>query len=232
MYNWHRSEGAPFPLGVTWVSGDEAYNFALYSKHAERVELRLYGRNELHAPEFVFEFDPLCNKSGPIWHCRVPQEQVDGALYYAYRVDGPQPTSGFELHHFDCEKLLLDPHARDVFFPKDFSREAARLPGSNEGRAPLGVLETTRCAVDWEDDTPVRHDSDLIIYEMHVRGFTRRKNSGIPYASRGTFDGVTRKIPYLKELGVTAVELMPVFQFDPDEGNYWGYMPLNFFAPH
>jgi isoamylase len=232
MYNWHRREGAPFPLGVTWVSGDEAYNFALYSKHAERVELRLYGRNELHAPEFVFEFDPLCNKSGPIWHCRVPQEQVDGALYYAYRVDGPQPTSGFELHHFDCEKLLLDPHARDVFFPKDFSREAARLPGSNEGRAPLGVLETTRCAVDWEDDTPVRHDSDLIIYEMHVRGFTRRKNSGIPYASRGTFDGVTRKIPYLKELGVTAVELMPVFQFDPDEGNYWGYMPLNFFAPH
>jgi len=162
MHDWHRREGAPFPLGVTWVPNDEAYNFALYSKHAELVELRLYRADDLHSPQVTIEFDPLHNKSGPIWHCRVPQLQVDGAKYYGYRIDGPQPASGFQLHHFDHEKLLLDPHARDVFFPRKFSREAARLPGSNEGRAPLGVLETTRCAFDWEGDAPVRHGFDLI----------------------------------------------------------------------
>jgi len=232
MQDWYRREGSPFPLGVTWVPKDEAYNFALYSKHAELVELRLYRPDDVATPEFTCEFDPLFNKSGPIWHCRVPQNQVDGARYYAYRIDGPQPTGGFELHEFDHEKLLLDPQARDVFFPEGFSREAARLPGSNEGRAPLGLVDTTRCHFDWEDDAPVRHTSDLIIYEMHVRGFTAEENSGVAEAHRGTFAGVVDKIPYLKELGVTAVELMPVFQFDPDEGNYWGYMPLNFFAPH
>jgi len=77
-----------------------------------------------------------------------------------------------------------------------------------------------------------RHASDTIIYEMHVRGFTRRDNSGVAAEKRGTFAGVIEKISYLKELGITAVELMPVFQHDPDEGNYWGYMPLNFFSPH
>ncbi len=232
MQDWHRREGSPFPLGVTWVPEDRAYNFALYSKHAELVEVRLYRPDNLQLPQFTYEFDPLINKSGPIWHCRVPQDHADGARYYGYRIDGPQPTAGFELHQFDREKLLLDPHARDVFFPEEFSREAARLPGSNEGRAPLGVVETTLCDFDWEDDAPVRHSSDLIIYEMHVRGFTARPDSGVAEASRGTFSGVIEKIPYLQELGVTAVELMPVFQFDPDEGNYWGYMPLNFFAPH
>lgn len=232
MQDWYRREGSPFPLGVTWIPEDQAYNFSLYSKHADLVELRLYCPDDVANPEFTYEFDPLFNKSGPIWHCRVPQNQVDGARYYAYRIDGPQPTGGFALHEFDHEKLLLDPQARDVFFPEGFSREAARLPGSNEGRAPLGLVDTTRCHFDWEDDAPVRHTSDLIIYELHVRGFTAQENSGVAEARRGTFAGVVDKIPYLKELGVTAVELMPVFQFDPDEGNYWGYMPLNFFSPH
>lgn len=232
MLDWHRREGSPFPLGVTWIPEDQVYNFALYSKHAELVELRLYRPDNLQTPKFTYDFKPLLNKSGPIWHCRVDQQQVDGARFYAYRIDGPQPTTGFELHQFDHEKLLLDPYTRDVYFPEDFDREAARLPGSNEGRAPLGVVETTRCEFDWEDDAPVRHDSDLIIYEMHVRGFTVRANSGVAEAKRGTFAGIIEKIPYLKDLGVTAVELMPVFQFDPNEGNYWGYMPLNFFSPH
>ncbi|MBI1313867.1 glycogen-debranching protein [bacterium] len=232
MGNWHRREGSPFPLGVTWIPADDAFNFALYSKHAEAVELRLYRPDDLHTPQFIFQFNPLDNKSGPIWHCRVARDVVNGAKLYGYRIDGPVPTSGFALHQFDREKLLLDPYARDVFFPPGFSRKAACLPGSNEGRAPLGVIETTPCQFDWEGDAPVRHDSDLIIYEMHIRGFTMRDNSGVAEVRRGTFAGVIDRIPYLQELGVTAVELMPVFQFDPDEGNYWGYMPLSFFAPH
>ena len=85
---------------------------------------------------------------------------------------------------------------------------------------------------DWSGDRRPHHESDLIIYEMHVRGFTQHASSGVCPQHRGTFAGVIEKIPYLKNLGITAVELMPVFQFDPCEGNYWGYMTLNFFAPH
>ncbi len=232
MHDWYRREGSPFPLGVTWIPEDDAFNFAIYSKHAESVQLRLYRPGELRRPLYTFDFDPLPNKSGPVWHCRIPRDTVNGAKLYAYRIDGPVPTTGFALHHFDREKLLLDPYARDVFFPQGFSRTAAQRPGSNEGLAPLGVVPTAPCDFDWEDDTPVRHDSDLVIYEMHVRGFTVRENSGVTETRRGTFAGTIDRIPYLKELGVTAIELMPVFQCDPDEGNYWGYMPLCFFAPH
>ena len=98
--------------------------------------------------------------------------------------------------------------------------------------APLGVLPRREPAFDWGDDRPPRHDSDTVIYEMHVRGFTRSPSSGVSPAARGTYAGVAEKIPYLQSLGVTMVELLPVQQYDPQEGNYWGYMPLNFFAPH
>ncbi len=100
------------------------------------------------------------------------------------------------------------------------------------GKAPLGVLYEDEPAFDWGDEQRRFHQHDLVIYEMHVRGFTRRTNSGVRPENRGTYRGVIEKIPYLKELGVTAVELLPVHQFDPQEGNYWGYMTLNFFAPH
>lgn len=230
--SWTHVEGSPFPLGVTWCPEDAAYNFSLYSKHAETVHLLLYAVDDLACPFYEFHFDFLKNKSGPIWHCRIPDEVVRAGQYYAYRVDGPAPEPGFNWHHFDFEKVLLDPYARAVHFPDAFSREAARRPGSNAGMAPLGVLPTEHCLFDWEDDTAPRHESDLVIYELHVRGFTMHESSGVPEAHRGTFLGVIDKIPYLLDLGITAVELMPVFQFDPDDGNYWGYMPLNFFAPH
>jgi isoamylase len=127
---------------------------------------------------------------------------------------------------------LLDPHCRSIFFPPDFRRIASVGRGSNAGRAPIGVLPSSTLPFDWGGDSRLRHTSDTIIYEMHVRGFTKRANSGVSIDKRGTFAGVIEKIPYLKDLGITAVELMPVFQYDPDEGNYWGYMPLNFFSPH
>jgi glycogen operon protein len=232
---WRSREGCPFPLGVSWIEEEEAYNFALYSKHGCQVQLQFFEDGELSVPVFEFNFHYLENKSGPVWHCRIPKQKLGNARYYAYRVSGPAPRRGFEWHLFDPEKLLLDPYASSVYFPPSFDRDAARLPGCNAGRAPLSLLQdiSCDCVFDWgEDCPPPRHDGNLIIYELHVRGFTEHPGSGVGEQKRGTFAGVVEKIPYLRDLGITAVELMPVFQFDPGEDNYWGYNPLNFFSPH
>ncbi|MEZ6120044.1 MAG: isoamylase [Pirellulaceae bacterium] len=233
---WETIEGAVFPLGASVVASERAYNFALYSKHATRVRLLLYSATDVVRPMCEYDFDYLKNKSGPVWHCRIPWEATktaqQTARYYAYQVDGPAPEPGYNWHSFDFEKILLDPYAHSVFFPSDFNRQAACRPGSNAGKAPLGVLPFPECTFDWQDDQQPRHDWNLVIYELHVRGFTQHASSNVSESHRGTFLGVIDKIPYLKSLGITAVELMPVFQFDPDENNYWGYMPLNFFSPH
>ena len=152
MTSWTANEGSPFPLGATWISSQQAYNFALYSKHAHAVTLLLYREDNLDSPAFQYSFDFLENKSGPIWHCRIPVAQTNNARLYAYRIDGPSPGPGFGRHAFDPEKLLLDPYARDVFYPATFDREAACRPGSNEGKAPLGVLDAVKCVFDWDDD--------------------------------------------------------------------------------
>ncbi len=227
---WERSEGTPYPLGANLVENGQAINFALYGKHAERVTLLLFGEDSLTEPLLRYTFDCLRNKSGPIWHCRLRMKDIGPATFYAYQVDGPSAGGPFQWHAFDPAKVLLDPYARAVHFPPTFSRQAAMVPGSNLGRAPLGMLAPTFEPVPKDGDH--RQQSGHIIYELHVRGFTRRDNSGVAAERRGTFAGVIDKIPYLQDLGVTAVELMPVYQFDPQEGNYWGYMPLNFFSPH
>jgi isoamylase len=232
MKDWTATEGTPFPLGATWVEEASAWNFALYSKDAESVTLLLYGEADLVNPVFTYRFDYLRNKSGRIWHCRVAQAVVRGARYYGYSVAGPEPQGGFTWHCFDPDKVLLDPYAKAVFFPPAFDRAAAARPGSNASKAPLGVLADAGEPFDWGDDRQPRHQSDTVIYELHVRGFTNNPNSGVSPDRRGTYSGVIDKIPYLKELGITAVELMPVFQYDPQEGSCWGYMPLNFFTPH
>jgi len=227
---WEKAEGSPTPFGATWVESENAWNFAIFSRHATSITLLVYGKEGSPAPVFQLTLDPVRNKTGPIWHCFVPKSAAPDAQYYGYRIDGPrEPAHG---HLFDLEKVLLDPFATAVHFPKDFSREAARKPGSNEGRAALSVLPREGEAFDWGDTTRPRHTYDTIIYELHVKGFTARHNSGVTPENRGTFLGLIEKIPYLKELGITVVELLPVHQFDPQEGNYWGYMTLNFFAPH
>ncbi len=227
---WAKAEGLPSPLGATWNEHARAWNFALYSKHATAVTLLLYAPADLAEPVRRVRFDPIVNKSGRVWHCWIPEAELKGAAYYAYSVDGPrQLSAGLR---FDPDKVLLDPYARAVFFPPAFDREAARHPGSNAGRGPLGVLEASRRADGWTEVCRPHHVWDTVIYEMHVRGFTQRANSGVAARRRGTFAGVVDKIPYLLDLGVTVVELLPVFQRDPQERNYWGYMPLNFFAPH
>lgn len=229
MHDWLALEGSPSPLGVTWVEDEAAYNFALYSKHAAAVTLLLYSEIDLSTPTYEHRLDPLVNKSGRIWHCRLRKNAIPDAHYYGYQIAGPnRPEEG---HRFDPRKILLDPYARCVCFPTRFSRAAASRPGSNAGKAPLGLIASEPRCGRTEEAVPA-HRSDLVIYELHIRGFTKRANSGVAPAHRGTFLGVVEKIPYLKELGVTAVELMPVMQQDPQEGSYWGYMPLNFFSPH
>jgi isoamylase len=231
--HWETKEGSADALGATWIAEEQAYNFALYSKYAESVTLLLYVPTDLVTPVFTYQFDHFKNKTGRVWHARILRSQMQSARYYAFAIDGP-PASGdrFERHAFNPNKVLLDPYAKSVFFPPGFDRMAALGTGSNVGKAPLGVICEEDLDFDWGDDPRPRHDSDLIIYEMHVRGFTMNPNSGMNAEKRGTFAGVIEKIPYLRKLGITAVELMPVFQFDASEPNYWGYMPLSFFAPH
>lgn len=232
MEHWHTIEGSPYPLGVSWVKEEEAYNFALYSKHAESVTLLFYSSANVIAPLLTWPLNYHTNKSARIWHCRIPKQKLRNVEFYAYSVAGPQPKGRFEWHCFDPEKILLDPFAESVFFPPAFDRKAATQPGSNAGKAPLGVLSACEHSFDWKDTVTPSHDADAVIYELHVRGFTKHPSSDVDEKKRGTFLGLVDKLPHLKELGVTVVELMPVFQFDPQEGNYWGYMPLNFFAPH
>jgi isoamylase len=226
---WEQVEGSPLPLGSTWIEEEQAFNFAICAEHAESVTLLLYAAPELVVPAFVYRFDFLRNKSGHVWHCRIPIADIGECRYYAYSVAGEDLPG---VHSFDPQKVLLDPYAKAVFFPPEFDRTAAMREGSNAGRAPLGALMSDRSEFDWGDSEPPRHEADAIIYELHLRGFTENPNSGVDSSRQGTYAGLVDKIPYLKDLGVTVVELMPVFQRDPQEGDYWGYMPLNFFSPH
>jgi isoamylase len=227
---WDRKEGTPGPMGVTWVASLHAWNFALYSRRATGVTLLLYTAEDPVHPIYEERLNARINKSGRIWHCWVPAAHAGGAALYAYRVDGRcDPPAGY---CFDSAKILLDPFAPAVFFPPDYDRIAAGLPGPNDGRAPLGVLPWSQPPAVTDVDRPPRPSHDLIVYELHVKGFTARPNSGVGVQNRGTFAGLTEKIPYLKRLGITAVELMPVQQYDPQEGSFWGYMTLNFFSPH
>jgi isoamylase len=226
---WEQTEGSALPLGVTWIQEEQAFNFAVHAEHAESVTLMLYAATDLVNPLLTYRFDFLRNKSGRIWHCRIPVTKIGEATYYGYSVSGEAVPY---IHSFDPQKVLLDPYAKCVFFPRNFDRQLAMREGSNAGHAPMGVLGAGRPSFDWGDARPPHHESDAIIYELHVKGFTRNLNSGVDPRRAGTYAGLVEKIPYLKDLGVTVVELMPIFQRDPQEGDYWGYMPLNFFSPH
>ena len=202
--------GRSSPLGAT-VSADGA-NFSVFSS-TQRVELcSLIGRTT-RGPARVISIDPATNRTYHYWHVFVPGVQA-GQLY-GYRVQGPfDPASGMR---FDPTKVLLDPYGRGVVVPKNYSRDAAQQAGDNAATAMKSVVVDPH-AYDWEGDTPLqRPSSRTIIYEMHVRGFTRHPSSGVAENKRGTYAGLIEKIPYLQELGITAVELLPVFQFDPQD---------------
>src|SRR4051812_45004499 len=121
--DWFAAEGSPFPLGASWVAQQSAFNFALYSRHARAVTLQLYGEDDFTQPLRSIRLDPFVNRSGRVWHARVPAQDAPGARYYAYSIDGPSdPSRGL---YFDRDKVLLDPYASQLRFPPAFSRAAA-----------------------------------------------------------------------------------------------------------
>ena len=140
MNTWASTEGSSFPLGVKWIEEEQAYNFALYSKHAQSVKLLLYGQDNIIHPLFAYDLNFLKNKSGRICHCRIPKKAISNARYYAYVITGSKPATRFEWHCFDPDKILLDPYAQSIFFPPDFDRNAAEQSGSNAGKAPVAFL--------------------------------------------------------------------------------------------
>ena len=199
--------GKSFPLGATLLPGGA--NFSVFSKHASAVQLLLFDDVEDERPAKVIDLDPR-ERTYHYWHVFVPGLQA-GQLY-GYRVHG-------------ASNVLLDPYGKCV------ARSANTAVTRKSVVADVG-------AYDWEDDRrPCTPFAKTIIYELHVGNFTRHPSSGVDPARRGTFAGLIEKIPYLHDLGVSAVELLPVFAFDetsapPGHHNVWGYQPLAFFAPH
>ena len=221
--------GQSFPIGATVYP--DGVNFCLFSKSCQSVELLLFDDPDDKRPR-VIALDPQANRTFYYWHCFVPG--IGSGQIYGYRVHGPyDPARGYR---YDGDKVLADPYAR-ALDTRNYDREAARKPGDNIASCLKSVVADTS-HYDWEGDRPLRiPHAQSVIYELHVEGFTRHPNSGIAPEKRGTYAGLIEKIPYLKVLGITAVELLPVQQFDAQDAprplkNYWGYSPIAFFAPH
>ena len=225
------SPGTSAPLGATIVPG--GVNFSVFARGAESIDLLLFDDVQAAGPARVITLDAKAHRAYHYWHAFVPG--VEAGQVYAYRAHGPfAPERGLR---FDGQKLLLDPYGRAVAVPDAYDRDAAKRPGENTAAAMKSVVADLR-GYDWEGDMPIRRPfAETIVYELHVRGFTQHASSGVASDKRGTYAGLIEKIPYLKDLGITAVELLPVFQFDPQNApagrtNYWGYQPVSFFAPH
>lgn len=223
--------GNSFPLGA--MVRDGGVNFCLYAKDATAVELLLFDTPDAPKPGATLWLDPEKNHTFHYWHAFIVG--LSAGQVYAYRVDGPyDPSNGLR---FNPNKVLLDPYAHAVVGWPNYSRQAASHALDNCAQALRGVV-VDPLQYDWEGDChPKTPYAETVIYELHVGGFTQHPNSGLPTHQRGTYAGLIEKIPYLKSLGITAVELMPVQQFDasdapPGRTNYWGYSSVAFFAPH
>ena len=217
--------GRSCPLGATVTDG--GVNFSLFSRSATRVDLLFFDREDDAKPARVIPIDPSTSRTYHYWHVFMPGLQP--GQIYGYRAAGPfDPAGGMR---FDPAKVLLDPYGRGVVVPRNYSRAAAQAEGDNAETAMKSVVVDPH-RYDWEGDVSLQLPSSrTIIYEMHVRGFTRHPSSGVGEKTRGTYAGLIEKIPYLQQLGITAVELLPVFQFEAQDCprgkvNYWGYAPI------
>jgi glycogen operon protein len=227
------SPGSAHPLGVK--ARHDGVNFSMFSEGATEVVLLLFDSETAVEPMQTVRLDPFENKTFHFWHIFV--HDCHTGVYYAFRVDGPYDAPAG--NRFNANKVLINPYAEEISRAL-WNRSDAVDPYDN-------VATSMRCAIvdpaayDWEGDRPLnRPIHEAIIYEMHVGGFTRSPTSGVQ--TPGTFKGLIEKIPYLQALGVTAVELLPVFEFDDSESaigpagqllrNYWGYSTIGFFSPH
>jgi glycogen operon protein len=220
-----------FPLGATVYSG--GVNFSIFSKNATAIDLLLFDVVDDARPARVLSLDKRGNRTFHFWHVYVPG--IKPGQLYAYRAYGPHdPNKGLR---FDSDKVLLDPYGKGVAIPAQYNRDAAVKAGDN-AHCAMKSLVADPYGYDWEGDMPLKRPfAQTVIYEMHVKGFTNHPSSGVKPHKRGTYAGLIEKIPYLQNLGITAVELLPIFQFDETEApqgltNYWGYNPVSFFAPH
>jgi glycogen operon protein len=225
--------GRPHPLGA-WPDA-EGVNFSIYSQHSTKLELVVFDEHDDVEPCLVAELDPNIHRTFYFWHCYV--RGLKPGAHYGYRVHGPTDIDAG--HRFDPQKLLLDPYSLGNSNTL-WDRASACLPGDNLDRSMRSVVIDLG-TYDWEGDKPLNLPIESsIIYELNVGGFTRSETSGAQ--SRGTFSGLIEKIPHLQRLGVTAVELLPVMEFDEKEllrvspdgrplTNFWGYSTLGFFAP-
>jgi isoamylase len=221
--------GTPLPFGATRVAG--GINFSIFSRQAKSCTLVLFKKRESE-PWAEIPF-PKEFRIGNVFAMMVFDLDYENTEY-GFRMEGPfDPMEG---HRFDSSKILMDPYAK-VIGGRDVWGETPNWNDAYQHRARI-ILDD----FDWEADHPLEIPAeDLIIYEMHLRGFTRHSSSGVRHP--GTFAGVREKIPYLKELGINCVELMPIYEFDefensrihPETGqllmNYWGYSTVGFFAP-
>ena len=226
--------GSRYPDGATPVA--DGINFSIYCRHATQVELLLFDSAGSPQPFQVIALDARLHRTFFFWHVLVVELPV--GIHYAWRIDGPDnlQQSGF---HFDRDKVLLDPWARGVTDTL-WDRVRACEPGDNVATSMRGVVESAD--YDWEGDEMLGcfRPEKTVIYELHVGGFTRDPSAGV--ARPGTFPGLIEKIPYLKQLGITHVELMPVMAFDEQDvppgvaelglRNYWGYSTHSYFSPH
>jgi isoamylase len=234
--NFPSSAGHPLPLGAS--RRPEGVNFALFSRHAQAVSIVLFQSGQ-EASLAEIPLDPQVNRTGHIWHILLLG--LDPQLRYGFRLHGPYDPLGAG-HRFDAAAVLIDPYAKALTGGSDWG-----VPYCREGLcSPLSTFQRRGCIVDdefdWQGDRPLNIPlQETIIYELHVRGFTRHASSGV--AHPGTYQGIVEKIPYLKKLGITAVELLPVMEFNEHENtnrnpatgealkNFWGYSPISFFAP-
>ncbi|XP_074263073.1 isoamylase 3, chloroplastic isoform X2 [Silene latifolia] len=228
--------GQAFPLGVSKI--ENGINFAIFSQHATSVALCLLlpdkGSDARSDEMMEFKLDPKLNRTGDVWHILIEDLPLSGVLY-GYRVDGPQDWQ--QGHRFDSSFVLIDPYAKFV--------EGRRLFGDPNNKLSnfMGTYDFDCPSFDWGDEVnPSIPENDLVIYEMNVRAYTSDESSGLDADIRGSYRGVIEKIPHLLELGINAVELLPVFEFDEMEFqrrpnprdhmiNTWGYSTINFFAP-
>lgn len=223
--SFSNSRGFPLPLGPS--KHPNGTNFSIFSKHADSVTLCLFAPGSKKATQ-KFLLDPVLHRTGDVWHIFI--YDLPSEYEYGYYVDGPyDPLKGL---YFNKRSLLLDPFAKRLASPSEWAASKSCTRGVVHPLEPFN----------WENDNhPLIPLQDLIIYEMHVRGFTQDPSSNVK--NSGTFLGMIEKIPYLKSLGVNAVELMPLFEFNETENlnkcprtgatlfQYWGYSTVNFFSP-